>query len=173
MSYDEASFKAGFALGRALWKPPRTKTEIDTGFGWTADPAWMMYDADTWIGTNGGRSYYKGRNGWAVVAWCNPAINTGGIQPGTWYGAYIISTDSNAAAIKDYNGSIHTDVPNPHAPLQYLGLTWYFSVGSQFPARYDDFRTSAQIFTGTYETKQDIARAILQAASVRLTGGGT
>lgn len=28
MSYDAASFKAGFALGRLLWRPPRAKRDI-------------------------------------------------------------------------------------------------------------------------------------------------
>ena len=173
MSYDEASFKAGFALGRALWKPPRMKTDIDTGFGWTADAPYLMYAADTWIGTNGGRSYYKGRNGWAIVVWCDPVTNTTGHSPGTWYGAYVISTDSDAAAIKDYNGGVHTGSPNPLAPVEYLGRTWYFSVGSQLPARYADDSTAVPIFTGTYATKQDIVLAILQTAHVRLTGGGS
>lgn len=52
MSYDAASFKAGFALGRMLWRPPYYTTQyIDTGLGWRAKADYLRWTQADIMGT--------------------------------------------------------------------------------------------------------------------------
>ena len=57
MSYDADSFKAGFALGRILWRPPTLRGDQDTGLGWAADPEYLVYNAGTFLGTCNDRRF--------------------------------------------------------------------------------------------------------------------
>ena len=67
MSYDAESFKAGFALGRMLWRPPQN-TNVTPGVVWTADPQFLIYTAGTIYCENSGTRtpYVKSRRGQAI-----------------------------------------------------------------------------------------------------------
>lgn len=164
MSFVLKDFQAGFALGRALWKPPRMKTEIDTGFGWAADPAYLVYNADTYLGTitsGTTRSFKKSDNGWAVSAFL---IN----YDHSWTGPVLISTSEQAVRY-EYN---ETSLPSSMT-FSYIGLTWYANFNHHFSnvSSYDNGRRpiiDCAAFSDRYPVEQ-----ILQAARVRLTGGGS
>lgn len=46
MSYDADSFKAGFALGRILWRPPGIIPHVLPDIGWTASPKLIIDDSE-------------------------------------------------------------------------------------------------------------------------------
>lgn len=160
MSYDEASFKAGFALGRALWKPPRMKTDIDTGFGWTADPAYLVYGEGTFLGQLNERYFYKIESSWAVSAW---SINR---EPSGWNSPVLISTSQDAVKYR-CNG---TQLGYEYS-FEYLGKTWYSN--GQYALTGGEVVDSANrpIVDCQYHDYRQSMIDVLQAAHVRLTGG--
>lgn len=168
MSYDEASFKAGFALGRALWKPPRMKTDIDTGFGWTADPAYLVYNADTYLGRVGGRQFYKTNSGWAVSVM---AINQGGTYGGNWTGPMIISTDQSAVAYTVISSADGTHHLTSQGSFVYLEKTWYYNAQWHISNASVGDDAGRPIFYGNNVTHPQVDINVLQAARVRMTGG--
>lgn len=90
MSYDADSFKAGFALGRLLWRPP-VISDVDTGLGWTMPSEYAVRDAGTLLCTVDGSSrspYSKRYNGIAACVILKNFTNS----LGTWVGPILIST---------------------------------------------------------------------------------
>lgn len=154
--YDKSSFLAGLAVGRLLWKPPNVPHNKDTGLGWNAEPAYLLYDADTYLGSNigWGRNYYKGYDGWAVCAWVDGAYQN-------WHGPYLISTSRVFAGIND---PISGRIPADLGPVNYLGLDWYYTPGAHVKDR--NFTTPLKVITGNYESWDALTVAILQAANV-------
>lgn len=125
MPYDATSFKAGFALGRMLWRPPTKSGVIDTGLGWTADREWLTYAAGI-VATAPGSSrtpYTKTNDGWTVI--CTLYNGDDGQHGGDWCDVVTISTVRDNAV---------TTVPNASIWIRtytYLGLTWYAGVNGQ------------------------------------------
>ena len=119
MSYDADSFKAGFALGRMLWRPPQN-TNVTPGIVWTADPQFLIYAAGTIYCENSGTRtpYVKSSRGQAIcVIITNANANEAG---GHWTWPYLISTDSDATKSSRPSAGINNAVT-----FTYLGLTWY------------------------------------------------
>lgn len=161
MSYDADSFKAGFALGRMLWRPPTMNTGIDTGLGWTADPDYLRFAANTYLGRSNDRNFYKSRDGYAIAVY---GVDHGDGQYGyNWYGPFLISTDQNA--VRYYYGGTQLTY---QGTVNYLGRTWYYNSNHHYQnASYDT--GGLQVWTGTRPTKSEVIIAILQAAHVRIT----
>lgn len=113
MSYDAESFKAGFAVGRMMWRPPTLIGTVDTRLGWTADPAWLVYDAGTDLGSNNYGHYYKRNDGWAIAIWDQRTANNG--LP------VLFSTDANAA---------YTTASWLYSGVDSEGHTWYIGTGA-------------------------------------------
>ena len=163
MSFVLKDFQAGFALGRALWKPPRTKTDIDTGFGWTADPACLIYNAGTFLGQLGGfdhRYFYKTENEWAVSAW---SIHR---EPSGWNSPVLISTSQDAVKYICNETQLGVEYS-----FEYLGKTWYSN--GQYALSGGEVVDSANrpIVDCQYHDYRQSMIDVLQAAHVRLTGG--
>lgn len=113
MSYDAASFQAGFALGRMLWRPPTMYIGQDTGLGWSADPEYLRYSAGADLGRNNYSSYTKRYDGWAIAIWEQRAANNG--LP------ILMSTDRNAA---------YTSASWLYTGVDSAGHTWYIGTGA-------------------------------------------
>lgn len=125
MPYDEESFKAGFALGRVLWKPPSRMKNVNTGLGWTAKKEWLRYDAGTYATANSNRPYIsKVNDGWAICVYAEDCND--GEWNDDWCGCVFISTDRNAAA-QTMGGYGSSTI----GTLTYLGLTWYVAEAAQ------------------------------------------
>lgn len=177
MSYDADSFKAGFALGRMLWRPPQD-TNIAPDIGWTADPEYLVSTAGIELVQYGGGSsrtpYIKQTNGLAL---CCVVTNLGPVYSQYWTGPLLISTDKNY--VRYMVGDMLLLESNT---ISYLGLTFYlnrdywnspqWSGGDQTPVTsFPVFDASGYSVTASDMTS--VALAIMQAANVRLTGGGT
>ena len=125
MPYDAESFKAGFAIGRLLWKPPIKRASGDTGLGWAANPAWLTYSAGI-VATapTGNRTpYTKPNDGWTVI--CTLYNGDDGQYGGDWCDVATISTirDNVIVTVPDAYQSINS--------YTYLGLTWYAGISGQ------------------------------------------
>lgn len=113
MSYDAASFMAGFALGRLIWQPPTLIGEVDTGLGWTANPAYLVYDEGADLGSNNYGHYTKRYDGWAIAIWEQRTPSNG--LP------VLFSTSADAA---------YTSVSWLYSGQDSGGHTWYIGTGA-------------------------------------------
>lgn len=162
MSYDAASFKAGFALGRMLWRPPALRGDQDTGLGWSADPSWLIYDPDIYLGRANDRYYHKQQGGWAIAFFSHQT-------PSLWTGPVLVSTEYSAVeeyyknAYGQYVGYI-----SPNDSFTYAGLTWY--VNHNYRYQTNNFETG-NVRYWQYEDVIDMTSwgiQILKAAKVRV-----
>lgn len=112
MSYDAESFKAGFALGRLLWRPP-TQLYDPLDLGWICDPQFLRYEAGTDLGVNNYAHYVKRYNGWAIAIWEQRDANNG--LP------ILVSTDQDAA---------YTSADWLYSGTDSGGHTWYIGTGA-------------------------------------------
>lgn len=178
MSYDADSFKAGFALGRLLWRPPARVT-ADTGLGWSAYPEYLTLTAGDYLGRVGISSYYsyhqypyyKTGDGVAVGVFVYNRMN-GEVN---YCGPILLSTASaNVRFERRHSG--YSDVTYFTAngeTLQYAGLTWYVNANGAWgnPSNYT--KGLLPLFDAAgYTALEDICRAILRRARVHRTGGG-
>ena len=116
MSWDRDSFLAGLAAGRALWTPPRSSGELT---GWTADPAFLIYDAGTVFCENSGSRtpFTKVNDGKAIC--CIVTNANAGEYGGGWTYPYLISTSLDAARASCPAGI------SGYSEYDYAGLHWY------------------------------------------------
>lgn len=150
MSYDAASFKAGFAVGRMLWRPPTLRGDQDTGLGWSADPTWLAYAAGTDLGTSNERHFYKANDGYAIAVYAVDA-------EGNWRGPVLISTNLDYVA---------TNYVRSGDQFTYLGLTWYVYHGYHYINA--TYTTPLRIWTDWSGNWPETAKQIMQAAKVRV-----
>ena len=134
MSYDAASFKAGFALGRMLWRPPTQagRNGQDTGLGWGADAQFLVSDKDIYLGSNGPdthRHFYKTYDGVAAGAFLN--VYSFDYLSGSyvrWYLPTLVSTiASNAQSYSWDFQPTHIDQHGASIDVDYKGLHWHIS----------------------------------------------
>ena len=160
MSYDEASFRAGFALGRALWRPPASVGDVDTGLGWKANPNYLARDAGEYLGTQEERNWYKYADGYAVCCFL--------ITPGPPY-FRLASSIMLASTTPEYATKTGYSTVGPDIEFDEYGLHWYAGwrlgmydriVGSSpFPV----VDTQGYALTSA----EEVVRYVLQAAGVR------
>lgn len=92
---------------------------MNTGLGWEANGAYLIYAAGTWLGDIGDRSFVKVNNGWAIAVWA--------IQAGYNSGPMLVSTDQAAAEITPY--------PYMYSARLYK-RTMYFGAGGNLTGEY-------------------------------------
>lgn len=149
---DKDSFLMGLRVGLTLGRPPFP----NTGLGWTADPAYLVKDADTYLGEQRGRYWYKARDGYAVCCFL--------VTPYSRLESSIMLASTNYDyAIK--NG--FTTIP-PNIEFDEYGLHWYagwaygfYEVVGSSPFPTVDARGN------TFTSYADVVRYVLRAASVR------
>lgn len=128
MPYDERSFLAGLAAGRAMWKPPYPLPQ-KSALGWTADEGWLVFDPGI-LGTveeSTRTPYIKLNYGQCVGVY---AVN--GTVPDygdDWVGIFLISTDRDFMTL--YLNTENGWWTSVKGTCSYLGLTWYFASFSQ------------------------------------------
>ena len=158
MSYDGESFKAGLALGRLLWQPPGKVPFLNTGLGWTADPAYLVKDAGTYLGEQRGRYWYKARDGYAVCCYL--------ITPYPRLESSIML----ASTVGDYAEKYWSGISaRPNIEFDEYGLHWY----AEWTYGWYDVVVGSSPFPtvdargNTFSSAADVVRYVLRAASVR------
>lgn len=178
MPYDERSFLAGLAVGRAMWKPPIVLPPGETQ-GWTADEEWLFYDPGV-IGTvdESTRTPYIKLN----YGKCVGVYSINGSTPGygnDWVGLFLISTNRDCITL--YANTERSWFTSVVGSCNYLGLTWYYSGGNQ-NSEYGggtEINTDFPVFDATgyvvgysnwyIPAPPETIIAMMQAANVRLT----
>lgn len=160
MSYDADSFKAGFALGRAMWRPPQKEIETDTGLGWSASPEYLVNNQGTWICDVGDRVYNKYTDGFAIAVLSDK-------QHSSWVGPLLISTVIQNVYTTQGPGR---DI----ASFVYDGITWYVSFAYWLPGT-PAWRSRVPVRTAEDGTYPDDAAGhvqnaidVMQKANVRV-----
>ena len=127
--------------------------------GWTADPAYVIYEADTYLGTCGGRVYYKENDGKAIAVWRQDDATA-------WRSPYLFSTVPEN--VRYYYGGTHL---GPEDSFEYGGVTWYLNglhAWQNLP-----YSTPLPVVInppGTTQAEYQIN--IMEAANVRIGKGG-
>lgn len=159
MSYDADSFKAGFALGRILWRPPTLRGDQDTGLGWAADPEYLVRAEGYWICNVGSRVFSKYVDGPAIAVTQDHCTSN-------WVGPMLIST------VREY---VYTTQGPGQAigTFEYGGLTWYASYSYWLPdANYSSHVPVITAADGTWpNTSQggvDMAKYVMRKAHLRI-----
>lgn len=175
MSYDEASFKAGLAVGRMLWRMPSTY-ENNTGLGWICNPAFLKKIELEWMcsidwSSNLTRNYYKLYDGQAVAVFnFNRQSSTPSSYSGTdWSGPILISTEPLYVWYRTRGDGFNADL-GPSGSFQYLERTWYFC--DTYAFHYSSIRSynagTLPIIDSNGASAVDACIMILQAANVRV-----
>lgn len=119
MAYNRESFLAGLAVGRAMWRPPMQTGEVPVEVRWTADPEYLVYDADLWLCRVWNYlynfTYTKLYSGKAIAVFGAGYAASGSV----WYGPILISPDYYSVYTNQSGGMAGT--------VQYGGATWYYS----------------------------------------------
>ena len=173
MPYDRDSFLAGLAVGRTLWRPHRDLGNVTPPVGWTADPEYLIYDADLWLASqfdDRQRDYYKAFNGKAIGIYAigYKVRNTYGV----WQGPILISPDSSAATLYYYWMGKQTAWPT--GQVDYLGITWRYNTSWNYNGVPREYDTSLIEYTAPEEGQyiQDLILAVMEEAHVRVFAGG-
>lgn len=178
MPYDQRSFLAGLALGRALWKPPFPLPE-GHALSWTADEEWLVFDPGI-VGTapESTRSPYIKLN----YGKCIGVYSVNGTVPGygdDWVGIFLISTDPDFITL--YTNTEHSWWTNVKGSCEYLGLKWYYTslnqnedyggstfINTDFP-EFDATGYTVGYPSWYLAAPPETIIAMLQAANVRVT----
>lgn len=172
MTYDRDSFLAGLAVGRAMWQPPSLIGEVTPGILWTADPEYLVYDADMWLCTMSNdfynRDFYKTNNGIALGVFGAGLHNQYSYPPPSdlWYGPILISTDPEYTYYSDSLGVVGSVV--------YQGAVFYYNNGYHIANNGEVHYTTDLVVYGPDDgpTNADNILRIMQAANVRVIAVG-
>ena len=127
---------------------------------WTADPAYLVDAADTYLGRSIDRNYYKEQNGPAIAVFQESG-------PGGWAGPVLVSTEENA--IRYYYGGVHLGT---YATFTYGGLIWYVNAHHHY--RTNNYDTGGLVpYIPRYDSRwAEDGPFVLEAAHVRIGKGG-
>lgn len=169
MSYDAASFMAGLATGRALWRLPYVVPE-PLRYSWDADPAWIVDTAGTHLAEvmyfNYPREYYKRYDGKAIGFFRKDQSWQG------WNSPVLLSTEP--LSVYTLQGSVPY---NAEGTFEYLGLTWYYNGGGAVDHPSAAYTTSLHVVfcdggNAGFPTYVDLLKDILKRAKVRAVWDG-
>ena len=175
VAFDAEAFKIGFALGRLMWTP-ESPNDVDSGLGWSADPDYISWFANDYLGVNsvngGGQwqrwyeyPYYKTNNGAAVGAF---VINRT-VDSYRYFGPILLSTEAENVSFerREKNSSSVLYYTANAATVNYAGKTWYVNSKGSYDRPTIYSKGDLPLFDATgYASLDDICIAILEAANV-------